>query len=162
MADRIGIELSPFACRVVELPALRMGRPRVDAGPPSFTLLPRSGPATTAHLASLRGRRASIIIWGLHGDYRQVVVGRGSYDRIRREARAAARSAGVAVHGTVSDVSPAGTLDEDTGRRVVLLSTAPAGEVTAALRPIRDAGIKIHSVRPPASALLSQIGRAHV
>lgn len=155
MADRIGIELTPFACRIVELQALQMGRPRLDAAPPSLTLLPRSGPATTEYLASLRGRTASVVLWGLHSDHRQVVVGDGSYDRIRAEARAAARAAGVPVHGTLSDVAPAGPVDPDSKRRVVVLATAPIGEVTAAIRPLVEAGIKIHSVRTPASALVS-------
>lgn len=127
----------------------------MDAAPPALTLLPRSGPTTAEQLATLRGRSASVVVWGLHCDHRQVVVTDGSYDRVRAEARAAARAAGVPIHGTLSDVAPAGPIEEGARRRVVVLATAPSGEVTAALRPLRDAGIKVASVRTPASALVS-------
>ncbi len=60
--NQLGIELTPTACRIVELDDVRArdGRPR-DTRVISFSVLPPSGPETTARLATLRGRTAAVV-----------------------------------------------------------------------------------------------------
>src|ERR1700733_12789572 len=104
MATRIGIELSPTACRIVEIdagPAWRKTAP--DTRVLSFTVLPPSGPETQARLASLRGRRAAVVVWDGSSDHRQVMVTRGSYETMRAEALVALGAAGVSTRGAWAD-----------------------------------------------------------
>src|SRR5439155_58597 len=87
MATRVGIDLSPASCRVVEIdaaPAWRRhkGETRVR----SFAVLPPSGPETRAKLESLRKRHAAVVVWDGPSDHRQVTVTRGSYESMRAEA----------------------------------------------------------------------------
>ena len=58
MATRVGIELSPAACRIVEIDAgLAWRGAQGDTRVRSFAVLPPSGPELRAKLASLRRRR---------------------------------------------------------------------------------------------------------
>src|SRR5713226_5691895 len=87
MATRLGIELSPAACRIVEIdagPAWRRhnGETRVR----SFAVLPPSGPETQAKLESLRKRHAAVVVWDVRSDHRQVMVTSGSYESMRAAA----------------------------------------------------------------------------
>src|ERR1700730_4401333 len=108
MTTRIGIELSPTACRIVE----------IDVGSPwrknaqetrvvSFTVLPPSGPETQAKLDSLRGHRAAVVVWDGSSDHRQVMVTRGSYETMRAEALGALDAAGVTTRGVWAGLAPA-------------------------------------------------------
>ena len=81
-------------------------------------------------------------------------MGDGSYDEMRREAVAAARAAGIGAEDSVSDIAPVGSSD-GLPRRSVLLATASAAELSAALAPVRAAGLTIDRVLTPAAALVS-------
>jgi hypothetical protein len=75
MATRIGIELSPDACRIVEIdPAPAWERRRGSTRVRSFTVLPPSGPETDAKLRSLRNRRAAVVVWNAASDHRQILA----------------------------------------------------------------------------------------
>jgi hypothetical protein len=94
MGAQIGIEVSAEACRIVELDV-----PRRGAASDLTTYVQRaqvfasSGAETDAALSALRGRDASVIVWGAPGDHRQVMVTIGRYDRSASQAsRRAARS----------------------------------------------------------------------
>jgi len=81
MATRIAIELSPDACRIVEIdPAPAWERRRGSTRVRSFAVLPPSGPETDAKLRSLRNRRAAVVVWNAASDCRQIVVSPGSYE----------------------------------------------------------------------------------
>ena len=156
MAVRIGIELSPAACRIVALDGqAAWRRDTSETRVLSFAALPSATGATTAKLASLRGRRASVVVWGVRTDYRQVVVKPGPYERRRLEARARLREAGLPTQGTLSDIAPAEPRVAGMDRRSVLLASAPSAEVMTVLGPLVDAGVKIGAVLLPAAALQS-------
>jgi hypothetical protein len=153
---RVGIELSPVACRIVELEAgSRRGLRSAGTRVRSFAILPILSRGAFDALIGLRGRRANVIVWNAQTDHRQVVVGEGSYERMRAEARAALRDVGVEARSTLADIAPASPPVRGTGRRTVLLATAAAPDVSAALGPLLDAGVKIGAVLTPAAALLS-------
>ena len=108
MSARVGIELSPTACRVV----------RLDGAPPwrrasketrvrSFAVLPRSGPETRTALESLRRQQASVVIWGGRSEHRQVMVTAGSYELMRAEAMASLAAAGLETSGVWADIAVA-------------------------------------------------------
>jgi hypothetical protein len=156
MGIRIGIELSPSACRLVELdgPPLKSGvepATRVHG----FGILPRTGPEFEAELRALRGRPAAVVLWGVGSDHRQVVVSHGSYDRMRREALLAARDAGVDTLGRTADIAPAATRIEGAVRQPVVLALAETQAIRTALEPLLTAGVRIYSVVTPADALAS-------
>ena len=154
MASRVGIELSPTACRIVE----------VDGGPPwrrnqgdtrvrSFAVLPPSGGEMRAKLASLRRCHASVIVWGGRSEHRQVMVTAGSYEAMRAEAMASLSSAGLQTTGVWADIAPASSPDDRAPRRPVVVSMASASDLAEALEPLREAGIRLRSVTTPAVAL---------
>jgi hypothetical protein len=159
MTSRLGIELSRVACRIVELePASRgraWGRASSETRVLSFVSLPPDGASTAGKLSLLRGRRASVVVWGARTDHRQFVVSQGSYERMRAEARSRLRDAGLPTDGTLSDIAPVSPRVAGMDRRAVLLASAPRAEVMAALAPLMTAGIKIRSVLTPATALQS-------
>ncbi len=84
MNSRIGIELSPASCRIVEVTDAPGGddRPRVMAS----DRLAASGPETRARLAALASRSAGVVIWNARNDHRQVMVPAGRYESMRGEA----------------------------------------------------------------------------
>src|SRR5882762_7995499 len=130
MATRLGIELSPAACRIVEIEGGSAFRRRQrDTRVVSFSVLPPSGPETQAKLASLRERSAAVIVWGATSEHRQVMVTGGSHESMRAEA---------------------------------IDALTAATEVSAALRPLRNAGIRLRTVATPAVALgsLARLRRA--
>src|SRR3954471_21742607 len=60
-AVQLGIELSPNACRIVEVDrGVPWRQAQGDSRVRSFTVLPPSGPETQAKLASLRRRSAAV------------------------------------------------------------------------------------------------------
>lgn len=150
MFTRIGIELSPAACRIVEVesgPAWRR-----DTRVRSFAVLPPSGPQTLAALASFRRRRTAVVVWGAASGHRQVVVRPGSYEAMRGEAIAALTAAGVATRGMLVDIAPAAP-PRDATRRSVVVALASASAVRSAMQPLVDAGIRARTVMTPAIAL---------
>ena len=156
MAPRVGIELSPTACRIVAIDPEGTRRAESEVTVvTSFALLPAASAEAVAALESLRGRRVAVVLWGVPTDHRQVVVDHGSHDRMRAQARAVLRDTGGPTRGTLADVFPLSPRLPGTRRRGVLLATASAREVDAALRPLADAGIKVGAVLTPAAALLS-------
>jgi hypothetical protein len=156
MATRIGIELSPDACRIAEIDsapvwARRGGETRVRA----FAVLPPSGPETEAKLRTLRNRRAAVVIWNAASDHRQVMVAPGSYESMRAEAIGALNAAGVETRSVWVDIAPAGRPAGRATRRPVVVALASGSELTAALEPLRAAGIRVRTVMTPAAALSS-------
>jgi len=156
MATRVGIDLSPASCRVVEIdaaPAWRRhkGETRVR----SFAVLPPSGPETRAKLESLRKRHAAVVVWDGPSDHRQVTVTRGSYESMRADAFGALAAAGLQTRGVWADISPASGRWDRAKRRPVVVALASGSALASALQPLVDAGICLRSVTTPAMALAS-------
>ncbi|HEV8347685.1 MAG TPA: hypothetical protein VGQ16_13995 [Vicinamibacterales bacterium] len=156
MATRVGIELSPAACRVIEIEG---GLPWVRRAPEttvlSFDVLPPAGPETRAKLETLRKRSAAVVVWGVPSDHRQVIVTNRSYEAMRREALVALTGAGIETRGVLADIAPAGDGKDRSPRRPVVVALAAAAPMTAALEPLTNAGIHVRSVLTPAAALTS-------
>jgi len=156
VAPRVGIELSPSACRIIEIEG---GLPWVRRAPEttvlSFDVLPPAGPETRAKLATLRKRSAAVVVWGVPSDHRQVIVANRSYEAMRREALVALKGAGIETRGVLSDVTPAGDGKDRSPRLPVVVALAAAAPMTVALEPLRNAGIRVQSVLTPAAALTS-------
>ena len=105
-------------------------------------------------LLALQRPQAAVVVWGVRGDHRQVVVARRGYERMRNEAVSAARLAGVDTAGMLADVSPVGQVRR--GQRApVLLATASSRELSTAVQPLLTAGVILRSVVTPADALAS-------
>jgi len=156
MPTRVGIELTPVACRIVEIEAGPMWRRHVaDTRVRSFARFPLTSPRMRAKLASLRGRQAAVVAWGLPSDHRQVVVTNGPNDRMRLEALAALRAASVDTRGMLGDILPAASPVAGTGRRPVVVAIAAANDVSSAVQPLVDAGLDVRAVVTPALALTS-------
>jgi hypothetical protein len=102
MNSRIGIELSPASCRILEVTDAPGSddRPRVLAS----DVLAASGPETRARLAALGGRSAGVVIWNARNDHRQVMVPVGPYESMRAEALRSLSAAGVRTHGMWTDI----------------------------------------------------------
>ncbi len=149
MPARIGIEISPVACRIVQLE--RTGED-VDTIVQSFS---RTSGADEATLAPYKGQHAAIVVWGLHGDHRQAVVTVGSYQRMRREAVNAARQAGIDTRQMLADIAPITAAKDATRRRPVVIALARTSDVAAALRPFTTARVRVRSIVTPALALMS-------
>jgi hypothetical protein len=156
MTGRIGIELSPSVCRIIELEdgGVR-GRDWTPTTIRGFSVLPAFVHAVVDAFKTLRGRHATVVVWDAPNEHRQVVVADASYQRMRAEAMTALRDAGVPVRSMLADIAPASVPIHGTGRRSVLLASADAASINTALAPLVDAGIKIDSVLTPAGALTS-------
>jgi len=101
-------------------------RQEADTCVRSFARLPLTSPQMRATLAGLRGRKAAVVAWGLPSDHRHITVTNGSKDRMRREAMAALRDAGVATRGMMGDVAPATPQVAGMTRRPANRSWTPA------------------------------------
>ena len=164
MARHIGIELSPVACRIVEVSG---ERDSFDMPVAFYADAPTTSPATIARLSRLRGRHATVVVWGATIDHRVVTVSKGSYEHMHAQARAALRSAGGHAWQTLTDIAPVPDSESsfkthgceassrDSTSLAVVMASAAANEVTAMLRPVVAAGITIDCVLTPAAALLS-------
>jgi hypothetical protein len=156
MATRIGIELSPDACRIVEIdPAPAWERRRGQTRVRSFAVLPPSGPDTEAKLRSLRKRRAAVVVWSAASEHRQVMVSPGSYESMRADAIGALDAAGVETRGVWVDIAPATRTADRATPRPIVVAMASGSELTAALQPLLAAGIRVRTVMTPAAALSS-------
>jgi hypothetical protein len=155
VSTRVGIELSPVACRIVELDGLDVvpGRPPATRVR-SHAILPPSGPETVQRFASIGRQPVAVVVWGVRSDHRQVVVSHGSYEKMRAEALASVRAAGIDPRGTLADIAPASTTTKGGNRQTVVLALAHEDAVSAAIRPLVEARVRIRSVITPADALL--------
>ena len=88
-------------------------------------------------------------------EHRQVVVAGGTYESMRAEALASLAAAGVATEGVAADIAPVAGDPRHGVRQPVVVALASSAELTAALQPLRDAGIHLRSVTTPAVALTS-------
>ena len=163
MTTHLGIELSPGACRIVEIDARPPWTPR--RGPTrvrSFAVLPASGADTDAKLASLGGKPAAVIVWNAPSEHRQVVITGGSYEAMRDEALASLASVGLQTRGVLADIAPAGGRPKRGVRQPVVVTLASSADVSAALQPLHAAGIRVRAVTTPAGALgsLARLRRA--
>src|SRR6187397_2426215 len=117
MATRIGIELSPVDCRIVEIDAAGTGPDAAVTRVRSISVSPMGSGDTRAQLAKLRGRDVAVVAWGLRGDHRQAIVKAGRVDAMRSEAIASLQDAGINTRGVLTDIAPAGPCVEDGRRR---------------------------------------------
>ena len=162
MGTRVGIELSPTACRIVEVddgPSWR--RKRGETRVRSFAVLPPSGQELRERLQSLRRRRAAVVVWGARSEHRQVMVTAGSYEGMRAEAMASLAAAGLEMSGVWADIAPATPADDRAARRPVVVSMASASDVLEALQPLHEAGLRVRTVTTPAIALSSLARMRH-
>ena len=153
MRTRVGIELTPVACRIVEVVDRdRMWRTPVSSSSVvSFGMCRESEPDLDDALQSLRGKAAAVVVWGTASDHRQVEVRIGSYERMRTEALRTLADDGVPTRGVWADIAPAGPADGV--HMPVVVSAASAKQMAEALRPLTDAGIRLRTVMTPAAAL---------
>ena len=163
MTTHLGIELSPAACRLVEIDERSPWTPRRGATHVrSFAVLPASGAETDTKLASFAGKAAAVVVWDAASEHRQVVVNGGSYETMRAEALAALAAAGLETRGMLADVAPAGGRPKRGARQPVVVTVAASAQIAAALQPLRSAGIHVRAVTTPAAALgsLARLRRA--
>ena len=153
MPAPLGIELTPDACRIVELDSSHQDGS--DTRVSDFARLPRSGVEMQLRLASLRRRPAAVVVWGLHSDHRQAIVTHGPFYRMRREAVAATRHAGVDARRMVADMAPVGQLVPGETRRPVLVALARIDDLATAMRALTSEYVRVRSIVTPALALMS-------
>src|SRR2546430_5417642 len=157
MTTHLGIELSPGACRIVEIDARsspwtpRRGATRVR----SFAVLPASGADTDAKLASLGGKPAAVIVWNAPSEHRQVVITGGSYEAMRAEALASLASVGLQTRGVLADIAPAGGRPKRGVPQPVVVTLASSADGSPALQPPHAARIRERAATTPARALRS-------
>ena len=159
MATRLGIELSPTACRLVEIDASARLRPAAGTRVRSFAVMPPSGPDTDALLASMKGKSAAVVVWSAASDHRQVIVTDARYETMRSEALQALATAGVPTRGVAADIAAVEGHAPRRSRRPVVVALADASLIAAEIDPLVRAGIRVRSVVTPAVALAS-IARA--
>jgi hypothetical protein len=155
MAAHIGIELSVGVCRIVDIDVRRTKTGLESTRVQSFSVLQSGSSELASCLLALRGRSAAVVVWGAPGDHRQVMVTAGRYDAMRMEASRALALAGVETRGAMVDIARAPSAAGHATRRPVVVALANGAAVTAAVRPLRAAGIDIRTVATPATALAS-------
>jgi len=156
VATRVGIELSPAACRIIEIEGrLPWVRRAPETRVLSFEVLPPAGPETRAKLEALRKRSVAVVVWGVPTDHRQVIVTNRSYETMRREALAALASAGIDTRGVLADIAPTTKGKDRSLRRPVTVALAASAPIMAALASLTNLGIRVRSVLTPAAALTS-------
>ncbi|MCX6550322.1 MAG: hypothetical protein NTY02_04810 [Acidobacteria bacterium] len=161
MANRTGIELLPYVCRIVEVQTGsglfgrgRGGATRVRA----FHEIPYSAGSPGFLTGELRQvmkgleRRATVAIWGLRCTHQALLLPPAATAdleiMVRREARAAAGGPGA---GPTADGIVIGEL-QDGGRREVGYVSVQPEEVRARIQPLVDAGFSVQGVVTPAMA----------
>lgn len=152
MATRIGIELSPVDCRIVEIETSGRGT-AAETSVRSLSVSPVASGETRTQLARLRGREVAVVAWGLRGDHRQTIVNAGRYEAMRREAISSLKSAGIDMRGVLTDIAPAGPRTKEGSRRPVVMALASRKDVASVLRPLTAAGIRVKSLVTPGAAL---------
>jgi hypothetical protein len=143
-------------CRIVVLAREMPGTgSAADTRVTECASLPLLSAETSEALAAVRGRRANVVVWNARSEHRLLSLPHGTYERVWADARARLRDEGRSLRGMLLDVAPASSPDRQTGDQAVMLATASIGEVSAALRPVLSAGIRVGSVLTPPAALLS-------
>lgn len=171
MANRVGIELLPYVCRIAEVreKADLFGGSRTSIGETrvrTFREIPYTpsnpGKLTADLRQILRGRgavarRARVAIWGLRSTHQGLLLPPAATGDLlslaRREGRTAAeaQSAPVVASACTSDGIAVGEVREG-GRREVGYVSANPDDVKARLQPLRDAGFEIEGAVTPALA----------
>lgn len=151
MSARVGIEISPSACRIVQIDRVRKDED-ADTIVRSYAVTPAADAAT---LALYKRVPAAVVVWGLQNDHRQAVVTVGSYARMRREAVNATRHAGVDTRHMLADIAPIRAANDGARRRPVVIALARTTDVGAALKSLTAMGVRVKSVVTPALALMS-------
>lgn len=169
MARRVGIELGPSHCRLVEIASGggfgRRGRStaarvRTFASIPYGTLSPVGLVAALRPLLS-RGKvskRAAVAAWGLRGSHQYlflppadpadlVELGRREARRVSPGSMPEAEITDGVLVGSLRDVAGVG------GQREVTYVVAAAEDVRSRIRPLADVGFQIEAVVTPAVAL---------
>jgi hypothetical protein len=160
MATRLGIELLPHVCRIVEVAA---GAPPFGGGTPlrprvrAFREIPCVPSDPDAFAVELRqalkglARRASAAVWSLHGAHQAFLLPPAAPADLAVIARREARSAlGGLPAPPLSDIVVPGTLRD--GRRETGYAAVSADELRARVQPLVDAGIRLDAVTTPALA----------
>ena len=163
MRTRIGIELTPVVCRVVEVADrgwIRRGT-NGESVVRSFGLWQASSDEAVAALAPYRGKTATVVVWGAPNEHHQVDVALGTYEEMRAAALRILDDADVPTRGAWADIAPIGPADK--ARRPVIVTVAAAPAMAAAIQPLIDAGIRVRSAITPAAALagIARARRAH-
>ena len=160
MATRLGIELLPHVCRIVEVAA---GAPPFGGGAPrrprvrAFREVPCNPSDPDAFAVELRqalkglARRASAAVWSLHGSHQAFLLPPAAPADLAVLARREARSApGGLPAPPLSDAVVPGALRD--GRRETGYAAVSAEELRARVQPFVDAGISLDAVTTPALA----------
>jgi len=150
---RVGIELTPVASRIVEVVYRgRGGRvPGSETAVRAFGVWLAMEADLDVALTSFRGKTAAVVVWGTASEHRQIEVSIGSYENMRAQALRTLADDGVPTRGVWADIAPAGPAD---GVRMrVVVSAVSAKQMTKALQPLTDAGIRLRTVMTPAAAL---------
>jgi Tfp pilus assembly PilM family ATPase len=162
MANRTGIELLPYVCRIVEV---KTGTSVFGRGPSAgprvrvFHEIPYSAANLGSLTADLRQvmkgleRRAAVAVWGLRSTHQALLLPPAAAPAdleamARREIRTASGN-------TASDPSADGIMIGELraeGRREVGYVSVPSEEMNARLRPLVDAGFVIETAVTPAVA----------
>lgn len=163
MARRVGIELSPSRCALVDLDVRAGGAPPAQVR--TFRTIPWSPHTAGAFAATLRllrqsnvvPARAAVALWGLDATCHHFSLPSGDDQRLRaqalREVRMTAPVADrSAVHAVLVD--HVATSARRTTRDVTVV-TAPAAQVQALVAPLVSANFAIEAVITPAMALAS-------
>jgi len=162
MANRTGIELLPYVCRIVEV---KTGTSVFGRGPSAgprvrvFHEIPYS-PANPGSLTAdlrplMKGleRRAAVAVWGLRSTHQALLLPPAT---AAADLQAMARREVRSVSGnTAADPSADGIMIgalRDEGRREVGYVSVPSEEMNARLLPLVDAGFVIETAVTPAVA----------
>ena len=155
MTTRVGIELSPVACRIVDIQVGAGRGAQLESRVTSFASLAWSDAAVGARLAALRRLPVAVVAWGARSWHQQVEVADGRYEAMRAEAVASLTGASAFAPRRVSDIAPAGPRSDGALLRPVVVAAADASGVRAALRPLVKARVRAQSLVTPAVALMS-------
>ena len=167
MATRLGIELLPHVCRIVEVAAgappfggSAPRRPRVRA----FREIPYNASDPDAFASELRqalkglGRRVSAAVWGVHGAHHALLLPPAPPADLAVIARREARSApGGLPAPPLSDTVVPGALRD--GQRETGYAAVSSDELSARVQPLVDAGLRLDSVVTPALAHAALAGQ---
>jgi len=171
MANRVGIELLPHVCRIVEVceKTRLLGRSRGRAGDTRVRTLrdiPCSLSSPGKLTADLRlvlkdrgavARRARVIIWGLQSTHLGLLLPPAATGDLLSLARreisvaAAGQSSPASASACTSDGVVVGEIREGGKREVGYVSASP-DQVRARLQPLRDAGFDVEAAVTPALA----------
>ncbi len=165
MARRVGIELSPSRCALVDVDARAGDAASVPVGVRTFRTIPWSPDNAEAFVATLRllrrsrivPARAVVALWGIDGTCHHFSLPSGDDRRLRAQALREVRLTGRVEQ---RDTSCAVLVDRAAPRtatttRDVTVVAAPAAQVRARLAPLVAADFAIEAVVTPAMALAS-------